>query len=1129
MKRLAAVAATFLSFLVVSLVPIEDTRVPWLWSPTVAQTPQDPSHEFAVLPGIQTTDTSLYLRQGSHETGVSLAQDEDSGEGTNARIADRALGPGTYTIEATTYQAHAEGSFTLRLVTGGVVAPLRNGNGWGPPAGECTEQLGTVDGTVTVTGRWDGRCSSVDKPGHYARFYTFTLDQQSAVTIDLVPWLDPDRAPINLTVTCGWHSACPGGRTTDGWAIDMSAVATTDVWSAFRHVDGDQALKVSTYVADPDKEVCQKVVAEFRADELIATVRYTHIIGLKDEDGDFLPIADRTVDASTKGLHAIRIGHIASAEEEKKCKDAGLWEGAHLHQEVTPHSDAVRSSCDDEGDVYCNRNDSETRLGVPALDFGACVSSSTWLWKIASDAPDVTATDTPTWDCPPMNLSHATDPADSGALRLAFTAAYRDTYPTDANNDPYYFKTPRVGRFELYRADGPTAFCDADASDCLPVSTATSVAPMDGVDYEDYEPEPVSFGGLVVGDWYQARGAGCIGTAPALSCGSWSGFSAPVRLLPPPLTNLVLTEKKYADQLSLSYEASDPLVTYRFDLYASDDPTVFCEPDPALECRPVATADVVSSPVLFSGLAAGRSYQARGSTCEFDVLLNLLICHPTNAKSPPLFLRNLYPEWDYLFDLFTSPSSSEYRSYTAVVNQPTTWELPELESHSEAVYGLEDAAGGGGSQARSPARTASLPPGLTFDAETRTIGGRRRQSRRPATTCSQRPTRTARRRPCASRSRSSGRHCPEVTIERSSRTPERVTEGTTLEFTLTLDRAAPADLPVAVKLVTSPSGADVYQGAAERPVTFLATSMTASLSVDTDDDGTREDAAHVVATITGSTAYTIGSPGSAAVTVEDNDSDTPTPEAMLVLSPASIAENGGSSTVTATLSHAAPAGGASLTVSASGGSGYTLSSTRTLSFAAGQTASTGTVTITATHDSDTSNESVTVSATATGGITAPAAVTLTIVDDDTPTPRATLALSPASIAENGGSSTVTATLSHAAPAGGASLTVSASGGSGYTLSSTRTLSFAAGQTASTGTVTITATHDSDTSNESVTVSATATGGITAPAAVTLTIVDDDTPTPRATLALSPASIAENGEAAPSPRRCRTLPRREGRA
>ncbi len=123
-----------------------------------------------------------------------------------------------------------------------------------------------------------------------------------------------------------------------------------------------------------------------------------------------------------------------------------------------------------------------------------------------------------------------------------------------------------------------------------------------------------------------------------------------------------------------------------------------------------------------------------------------------------------------------------------------------------------------------------------------------------------------------------------------------------------------------------------------------------------------------------------------AVTVNDNEG---TPVVSLVLTPSSIDEDGGSTTVTATMS-----GQSSeevvLTVSAAASTGavandFDLSDDVTLTIAAGETASTGAVTITAKENSiDTANKSVTVSATATGGngVVAPGDQTLTLTDDD---------------------------------------------------------------------------------------------------------------------------------------------------
>ncbi len=250
------------------------------------------------------------------------------------------------------------------------------------------------------------------------------------------------------------------------------------------------------------------------------------------------------------------------------------------------------------------------------------------------------------------------------------------------------------------------------------------------------------------------------------------------------------------------------------------------------------------------------------------------------------------------------------------------------------------------------------------------------------------------------------------------------------------------------------------------------------------------------------------------------DDDGP-PAVTLNLDPASISENGGTSTVTATLNR--PSSEATtVTVSATPvdpavAGDYTLSPNTTLTIPAGQTTSTGVVTITAVNnDVQAADKTVTVSATAKNDqeITAPEAVTLTITDDDTPT--VTLHLDPASISENGGTSTVTATLDRVSSEA-TTVTVSATPvdpalAGDYMLSTTTTLTILAGETDSTGVVTITAVdNDVDAADKTVTVSATAENdqGITAPEDVTLTITDDDD-APAVTLVLTPTSISENG-------------------
>ena len=111
----------------------------------------------------------------------------------------------------------------------------------------------------------------------------------------------------------------------------------------------------------------------------------------------------------------------------------------------------------------------------------------------------------------------------------------------------------------------------------------------------------------------------------------------------------------------------------------------------------------------------------------------------------------------------------------------------------------------------------------------------------------------------------------------------------------------------------------------------------------------------------------------------------------LVLTPRAIAENGGTSTVTATVSSASDTA-FDVTVSASPvdpatASDFSLSTNTTLGFAANATQSTGIVTVTAVNNDDqTENRQVTVSGSVSAaGIVAPAARRLTILDAGAPT------------------------------------------------------------------------------------------------------------------------------------------------
>ena len=235
---------------------------------------------------------------------------------------------------------------------------------------------------------------------------------------------------------------------------------------------------------------------------------------------------------------------------------------------------------------------------------------------------------------------------------------------------------------------------------------------------------------------------------------------------------------------------------------------------------------------------------------------------------------------------------------------------------------------------------------------------------------------------------------------------------TSTPTTLTINDAArliidPASLTVAeasgtgtytVKLSAEPS--DDVTVSVTSGDSKVATVSPASLTFATDDwdttqtvtvtgvDDAIDNATDRTATLTHSaTDY---ADVTVAVTATDDEA---TPTVTLVLTPASISEDGGASgasTVTASLDHGSAAV-TTVTVSAvpvdpAVAGDFILSSEVTLSIAAEATASTGTVTLTAVDNAvGAADKTVTVSGMATNaqGVTNPTAVTLTITDDDT--------------------------------------------------------------------------------------------------------------------------------------------------
>ena len=139
-------------------------------------------------------DAFLYLRSGTSTDGSALHENDDYNypASTDSRIVET-LSAGDYTIEATTYNAETTGDFTLTTTGIDFDSPDDTQPSPDPspdPTPTTPACVAPLPDDMTVAGTWNTDCTSdLSAPSgsgdRYARFYTFTLDAESDVTIDL--------------------------------------------------------------------------------------------------------------------------------------------------------------------------------------------------------------------------------------------------------------------------------------------------------------------------------------------------------------------------------------------------------------------------------------------------------------------------------------------------------------------------------------------------------------------------------------------------------------------------------------------------------------------------------------------------------------------------------------------------------------------------------------------------------------------------------------------------------------------------------------------------------------------------------------------------------------------------------
>ena len=210
-----------------------------------------------------------------------------------------------------------------------------------------------------------------------------------------------------------------------------------------------------------------------------------------------------------------------------------------------------------------------------------------------------------------------------------------------------------------------------------------------------------------------------------------------------------------------------------------------------------------------------------------------------------------------------------------------------------------------------------------------------------------------------------------------------VTEGTAAVFTLS--RTGSPTAALTVNVTVSETGGDMVAAGNEgaRTVTFLANSATATLSVATAPDSVDEADSVVTATVsadTGSPAsYSVATPASAMVTVEDDDTRDVT------VSTAALTVNEGTTGTYTVVLDSQPTANVTVTPSRTGSSDVTFSPA-TLTFTALNWNTVQPVTVTAAQDSDAVDDSATISHAVTGGDYAGVtveSVVVTVDDDET--------------------------------------------------------------------------------------------------------------------------------------------------
>ena len=190
-------------------------------------------------------DAYLFLLDGEVPDGEVVAENDDGdyeGDDYDSRLT-LDLEAGTYTIEATTYDAGATGEFELAIAIDA-------------DTDECVTDLGSLDEKLSETGKWTGDCESENREGSYARFYTFTLDEPTEVQMVLASEVDSylflieGEEPDGEVIAENDDADREGGDFDSRLALDLEAgtyIVEATTYSA--DARGDLTINIDTVVS----------------------------------------------------------------------------------------------------------------------------------------------------------------------------------------------------------------------------------------------------------------------------------------------------------------------------------------------------------------------------------------------------------------------------------------------------------------------------------------------------------------------------------------------------------------------------------------------------------------------------------------------------------------------------------------------------------------------------------------------------------------------------------------------------------------------------------------------------------------------------------------------------------------